>query len=154
MGIFGGPWRIGFPSEVGCHIYRTTNQSINSATWTAVSFDAERYDDHGLHEGVTNPTRITIIEPGRYLLIGSAHFAFHATGLRAARILLNGSTVIAEDRNEAIYRDETNVAPVVEWDLDTDDYVELQVYQNRGGALNVLALASYSPYFIARLAGV
>jgi hypothetical protein len=52
------------PTFHGCKAYNSATQTMNGSGtnggWTAITFDSEEYDPDGYHEGVTNPSRITI----------------------------------------------------------------------------------------------
>lgn len=119
---------------------RTSTQSINTATWTAVSLTSEDFDVGGMHSTASNQSRLTIPtgEDGKYVFTGDAKFASNATGtLRAARLVKNGTTVIAHTQGMASgsYLAYMNVStgPIA---LVATDYIELFVFQDSGGALN------------------
>ena len=136
-----------------CKVYNSANQSITTATATVLTFDTEDYDNDTMHSTVSNTSRITLTTGGRYLLMGKVQFASNATGTRRVRIVLNGITVLAEVQVPA-----SNVGVVTLPILTVDtfaaaDYVELEVYQDSGGALNAVRNASYTNYFLAEYLG-
>src|SRR3972149_10227706 len=69
------------PSVV--RVYNNASISINNATWTALTFNAERFDADDLHESVTNPGRLTCKIAGKYLIFGHVVFDSNGTGYRA-----------------------------------------------------------------------
>lgn len=77
--------------------YNAGNQTIDvSGTSEALSWDTEKFDTDGFHEGVTNPTRITIPDnlSGYYQINCNMRFEEHATGYRSVIIRVNGTTQI------------------------------------------------------------
>ena len=132
-----------------CQVYRNSNLSLTNNTDTVVAYNLESFDTANMHDAVTNTSRITIPTGGGglYQILTTGIFAANATGVRRLDILLNGGTLIGRSgqtgsssinafmQTEAIYR------------LNAGDYVETQVYQNSGGALNFEYAASYASFF-------
>lgn len=151
-GVETGPFGAGGSgaSFKGARVRHSVAQSIPNATITALAFDSERYDTDGFHDPATNNSRLTIPagEGGTYFLAGAVGFVSNATGERQFRFLLNGTTLLTVLEIQA-----SSVGPVyfplaTEYELAAGDYVELVVYQNSGGALNVPANANYTPEFM------
>ena len=59
---------------VSADVRRSTNQSIVTATNTAISFDTERVDTGAMWD-VADPTKIVFQTPGRYLIGARVRFA-------------------------------------------------------------------------------
>lgn len=137
------------PSSPGARVYRSSNQNITTSTDTIVLFDSERYDTDSLHSTVSNTGRLTAPRAGKYAISAHIEWTSNATGGRRVRLLLNGSTVIAQDyRLGASSSSEAlNMSLSTIYSLATSDYVEVQVWHNRGSGLNVLTSANYSPEF-------
>lgn len=137
--------------ETSAHAYNSANIShTTSGTWESVTHDSERFDTDNLHSVSSNTSRITIRKAGKYAIGGLIEFAANATGLRGARIRLNGATVLAQVVSANLGAgDPTPIAVQTVYSLAAGDYVELQGYQASGGALNMLASANYSPTFWA-----
>lgn len=124
-------------------VYNTSTDSIADNTFETLSFNSETYDTDTIHDTGTNPERLTCKTAGKYSIIGNVQFAAHATGNRIAVIRKNGTTEIARTQVPACGGGfNTQVCVVTQVDLAVNDYVELRVYQNSGGALNVNASAS------------
>ena len=140
----------GSESYIGCRVYHSVNQSLTNITVTKLAFDTDRYDVYGFHDTATNNTRITIPAGlgGMYHIAGMASFAAHATGERLLRIILNNATLIGRVLHDAAPTNATEIQVYSAWWLIAGDYVELQGYQDTGGALNVLATAATSPEFM------
>ena len=129
------------PTFVGAAAYKSaTTQSINNATDTIVTYDAEEFDTDGFHSGSVNTGRMTIPsgKAGKYLLIANTIFAANATGARSTNFMKNGTSagafqqlVSAGSSTSTIF----SMSAIV--DLAVGDYVEVNAYQNSGGALNI-----------------
>lgn len=116
---------------------QTSPQAIGTGAWTSVTFDTDVYDNDGMHSTVTNTSRATAITAGRYLFLASLDFASNATGLRAIKFLINGTTSYAKDGQLAAPSG-TDVAlftGITKY-LNVADYLELQCWQSSGGNLN------------------
>lgn len=135
----------------GCRVFNSANQSITTATVTTLAFDSERFDTDGMHSTAVNTSRITITAPGRYLIGVCVSWDVSAAGQRFMRFMLNGVTEIARVRSPPVAGGALGSTYVLEtvYDLAAGDFVEVQVQQDTGGNLNVLAAANYSPEFWA-----
>lgn len=78
-----------------CQVYQATGQTFtNGAAAAAVTFDAETYDSDGMHDNVTNNSRITFVTAGTYILhvytdLPAATYTVYTVTLR-----INGTTSI------------------------------------------------------------
>lgn len=134
----------------GAHVTHNAAQSIANATLTKLAFNTERFDTDTIHDNATNNTRLTCKTAGKYLIIGQVAFATNATGeARIAQIKFNNVDYIGVAYRKPIGGGvvETLVEISTVYDLAVNDYVELVVYQDSGGALNVNSSAKYSPEF-------
>ena len=125
----------GQPSIYYARVSRAAVQSINDTTWTSISFDTENEDNDTIWAAGA-PTRLTVVHPGFYLVTATAAFAYSAFGAeRALRVLLNGGIA-----GGAPFYANGTTAPQATVSLlrylAAGDYLEAQVYQNSGGALN------------------
>lgn len=125
-------------------------QTLTTSSFDPLTFNTERWDNGGLHESVTNPTRITIPAGGGgvYEIAGGVAFAANATGLRGLTVKLNGATIIAVDFR-ATYGGEVYLSIATQYLLVAGDYIQLEAYQSSGGNLNTVVAAAYSPEFRA-----
>jgi len=142
--------RADLPVLPGCRVYHNANQSINNTFYTSLAFNNESYDTDTMHDTVTNNGRITIKTAGVYLLSAVVSFAFNTTGDRQVLFVVNGATYIAYHTTRAASNGDTIIPLTVVRNFAVNDYIECQVYQDSGGAINVLAGGSYSPYFSAQ----
>lgn len=119
--------------------FRNSAQSISNGTWTSVQFNNEVYDAGGLHDNVTNNTRLTAPVGGVYAITAAIGWAINLTGDRFARVLLNGTTPITSV--SAVTTSGAGSYPFhslsLSYYLNPGEYVELQVHQTSGGALNL-----------------
>lgn len=121
-------------------VYRNAAQAIPHATWTAVAFNAVRYDNGGQWASGA-PTRLTCQLAGTYVISGHCQFAPGAGGqVRQVLLQKNGSVIIGSGgfTLTAVGASGYPVVPtptVVQ--LAAGDYVEMLVYQDSGAALNL-----------------
>lgn len=116
---------------------QTVAQSLTNATYTAVTFTTEDYDSVGGHSTSVNTSRYTAQVAGAYGFAGGGAFAVNAAGTRSSRWALNG-TAIAGTTSPGFDPTITSVVvarPLIV-QLAVGDYIELQLRQSSGGALN------------------
>jgi hypothetical protein len=134
-------------------VFHNASQSITSSTITALAFNSERFDTAGgsastQHDTVTNNSRLTCRFAGKYMITGQIAWQVSSSGTqRQVGIRVNGSTYIAflTIQPSASHGSEASIATI--YDLAVNDYVQLVVVQDSGGALNVSAAGNYSPEF-------
>lgn len=135
-----------FPRE-GCRAYNTANISIANNTVTALTFDTERFDPYSMF--ALTGSQIVIVRTGRYNLGGVIEFDDAAGGYRELCVRLNGTTnLVATNKlpnGAGVANDKMNVA--CDYEFVAGDFIELTVFQNSGGALNVIATGNSSPEF-------
>jgi len=119
---------------------RTTTQAIPDTTFTSVLFTDEDYDIGGLHSTSVDTSRFTIPADGggTYDLKSSVALANGTGNRRILRYKVNG---VAQTDFQAV------AVPVSgstsqffgagEYYLNGGDYVELEIWQNSGGSLNI-----------------
>jgi hypothetical protein len=122
----------------GAKVKRTAVQNIANDTDTVIEFTAENWDPWGMHDNVTDNSRITVYTAGLWLLHGEVSFAASATwGIREVWFSTStGETVGDVARDQDSYCALATSAVV---QLAVGDYVELHVYQVSGGDLDVNA---------------
>jgi hypothetical protein len=122
-----------------CVAYHNTTQSVNSGTSTALNLNSEDSDANGMHDTVTNNTRVTVGVTGSYKAHGRALFATNATGQRIIFIRKNGTTEMAK---VIVAKNDGTNATAIEVHMATEaltagDYLELIAFQDSGAAINV-----------------
>jgi Tfp pilus assembly protein FimT len=139
--------------QPAARVFHNAAQSITSATTTAIAFNSERYDTDTIHDTVTNNSRLTCKTAGKYAITGQVEFASSATGNRQLFLRLNGATTIAYKTQAAVNGLITNMDVSTQYDLAVNDYLEVLVWQDSGGSLNVNSSGNNSPEFMmARVA--
>ena len=126
-------------SSPAARVYHDSNQSIPNDTWTALNFNQEHFDTANMHNNITNNTRLTCTVAGVYHLSAIMHFASNTSFQRGIRFVMNGTDNNATktglaDQSYPTYRDIDT-----DWRFKLNEYVEVQVYQNSGGALDSIA---------------
>jgi hypothetical protein len=139
----------GSTTFVGARVYNSADISIPNATVTNLTFNSERYDTDAFHSTSTNTGRLTVPtgKAGYYSIFGHVQVASSGSGtLRLIQFVVNNTTDIAEMTN-LVPGNNSKMAMTTTWYLADGDYVELRVYQDSGGSLNVQAISAYSPEF-------
>lgn len=139
----GSAW-TSFTSGPICSVTNVAGQSIanNPNPYVSQLFDTELIDTDNMHSTSTNTDRLTVVKAGVYMIVPKAHFIGNATGQRAVRLTLNGTTnaeVVAGSTtvaNNAGSQGTSIVAPTQFLQLAVGDVIRMQVWQNSGGALN------------------
>lgn len=137
------PFNVGSAasSATGVMAHRSTAQTITSATYTNVSFNAETFDTNAFHDNTTNADRLTIPagQDGYYLIQTQITFAASNTGNRWCFINKNGSTMCqlwnanpSIQASSQTYMRGTFIANLV-----AGDYITIQVRHDVGSNLDV-----------------
>lgn len=140
------------PAPIGARVYRDSNQTIaTGGAGTKLSFNQARLNLDGIFD-VADPTKLTIHTDGIYLIVAQVEWVLNTNGVRYVDILLNNTNYISiESRPGAgftAYMHATTIYP-----LKAGDYLEVLVYQNSGGNLDVVYETQASPEFsIQRIA--
>lgn len=138
-------------SFVGVKAYQTSGQSVNSATQTLLTWDAEEFDSNGFHDNVTNNSRFTVPsgQDGYYMFGANLVWTVGlADQTRCFINLLKNGTLIRGGRAE-VPESGTSAEPSpacsVLVQLAATDYVEVQVHQSSGSAktISVTAVAAW-----------
>ena len=136
-----GAW---FSEPPQCSVFNSSVQSIPNTTVTAMLCGSESLDNTNMHSTVSNTSRITAVNAGRYTFTGTAQFAIDGTGtgMRRLSFRLNGTTEYDLVQVAAVSTLSTVILSGSRtFTLAISDYAEMVVNQNSGGALNVTALA-------------
>jgi len=139
-----------------CRVYNSANISIAvSGTPQMLTYDSERYDTNSMHSTSSLTGRITFNTAGLYVVNSQVFFANNPTGERFVAIVLNGATVIVRNQFGAnASGGPWRAQATTIYKFAVGDYVETQVYQTSGAALNVTASPNDSPEFMATWIGL
>jgi len=139
--------------DIGARVYNNANISIPDATITTLTFNTERWDTDTIHEGVTNPARLTCKTAGKYIISANVRWAGNATGLRILYLYYNGTDEIGKEVRVNLTTDAISQTLTTIYELAVNDYVTIAVAQNSTGALDVTYTAKYSPDFMIQRVG-
>lgn len=114
--------------------------TINNATYTAITFTLESWDSDAYHDNSTNPSRMTIPSGHsgfKYLLSGVIEWPSDANGYRELRLYSSGSQNAILSRVPAVNGATTFQQFVYEWAASVGEYAEIYGYQNSGSNLTL-----------------
>lgn len=136
---------------MGARVYNSIDLSTANNTAIALTFDTERYDTASIHS--SNSSQLVAPRAGVYQIAGNVRWDGSTTGKRDLYIRLNGGdaiayTILTPTVDNAMAQNVSTIYYLV-----AGDYVELYVYQNSGGALDVKVLAKLSPEFMMQRIG-
>ena len=134
--------------DVRARVYNSGNITLSTASWTAVTFDSERWDTDSIHDVSANTDRLTCRTTGLYIIAGHVRFETDGTGNRGLYIAYNGATLIGMVRKDADSATPTVLTIATQYYMSVGDYLKLAAYQSSGGDLDVEAVANYSPEFM------
>jgi len=145
----------GTASFKGCQLWKNANQSINNNTYTAITFDNENFDTDSYHSTSSNTSRITIPAGlgGKYLFTFTAGYVASATGIRGSALYKNGAQAHIMFQVSASSAADHFFAGAQIMNLTAGDFVELFLFQNSSGALDVKGLSDLSTTFSCEYLG-
>ena len=131
------------------YAYRTTSQSIANTTRTAITFNADidtRSEWDAVGASLSPGISFASDSSGHWLIVANVAFAANSTGYRKVAIELNGTEVAVATVPSIGSAEETwvHVSTIVPL-YDETDIIKVFVYQNSGGALNVISDVGNSP---------
>jgi len=139
-------------SDIGAHAYNSGTQAISDSTETTLTFDSERYDTDTIHDTSSNTGRLTCKTAGKYAIGACVAFAANGSNYRYAMIRLNGTTNLCFDvRPNSSGSLNCFLTPFIEWNMSVNDYVELRVWQNSGGSLNIQASGNPQDFWMRKV---
>lgn len=138
-------------SAVGARVYNNAALTIATASWTALTFNAERWDTDGFHSTTSNTSRLTVPAglSGVYAIFANVDWGVSTVGRRLLAIRLNGSTELAIDGRITESGGNSSCMVATLYSLSAGDYIECYVYQGSGGNLNVNSYGNWTPEFSA-----
>lgn len=144
-----------------CGLQHSVAQShLTTGGWQAIVFDTENEDTASMHSTVSNTSRITVPDPGLYVVSAAVEFAASATGVRALGIRKNGAPTGPPNIRGRSQNGSPGAANPT-WcflssavKLAAADFIEAVAYQNSGGALSIgWNVSEVHPYFTATWVG-
>jgi hypothetical protein len=114
-----------------------------------ISFNSERFDAGGMHDSITNNTRLTANVAGKYYITGNIALGYSSfVNNPMIQIYLNNTTVIAQESTRGNARgveDQMSISTLYE--LAAGDFVELGVNTDVGPR-EIPVHGNYSPEFM------
>jgi hypothetical protein len=144
----------GTPAFVGTSVTKSTTQSIANATYTVISWDGEEFDTDAFHDNSTNNSRITIPsgKAGKYLITANLNIESGGGNFRIISIYKNG-TATGDNTIATVSGFTTIVTKSIVMNLAVGDYIQVYIYQNSGGALNINGTSLFGTLFQATYLG-
>lgn len=122
---------------------RSTSQSINDSTTTAIQFDTTTIDELSAWSSGAN-TKLTAPVTGWYILGGHVKYHDGTSGKRVLDPRINGTIFpggISQPCTAALQGPDLVVTTV--YHLTAGDYLEMTTWQNNGSAINVDAAQAW-----------
>lgn len=120
-----------------CQLGKAAVQSAANNTFVVVTWTTEAVDTNGMHDNVTNNTRITAVTSGIYYVWTSIMFAVNATGYRRIDFRRNGVLVVPAIAQNSIGTLGWMYSVGALLTAATNDYFEIAVVQTSGAALDI-----------------
>lgn len=129
----------------GTFVYNSTDQSIANSTNTILTWNTESFDVDGYHSTSSNTSRFTVPtgKTGYFLFTANIGWGSSASGIRQVFFLKNG-TAIATIESTTSSSGFVEQSPSITVSLSAADYLEIRVWQNSGGNLDVRNASSAS----------
>jgi hypothetical protein len=125
-------------SPPAASVGRTASQAVANNTSTTVAFTAESFDSADLHDNATNNTRLTTPVEGLYQVSANVKWGgVNPNGSRSLNVLKNGVTELEDARSAFDGVLSQSVSGLLS--MSAGDFVEVQVFQDSGAALSILA---------------
>lgn len=141
-------WELGRPE--GVTVYNNANIEIPTGEWYVLPFNSERRDDAGFHSTTSNTSRLTVPagKAGWYTISGHVSFDANAMGnKRGIAVGLNEAVWLAIHSAAPMAAFRTHRSIATPYYLSAGNFVELYVYQDSGGNLDIWTGGAYSPEF-------
>jgi hypothetical protein len=130
---------------IGASVYTSGALTIATVTRVVLTWDSEKFDTAALHDPAVNPSRLTVPvgAAGTYLALFKGLWQGSGVGQRQARFLINAAPLVTDIQLGSAAINMSNSLQVLTT-LVAGDYVEIDVYQDTAGNLDVLAAATFS----------
>jgi len=136
------------PVDIGARVYNSADQAIPNATWTALTFDSERYDTDTIHSTSSNTSRLTCKTAGKYLIHAQVQWEGNADSTRYVSIKHSSGWHIGREIATGFTATGFIMSVQTVFDLAVDEYVELELWQGSGVSLDAKAEGQITPEFM------
>ncbi len=132
--------------QYGCRSSNTVLQVISTGTWTAITFDTDRWDVGGLHNVSSNTHRFVSVGAGKYLFWANIGWETGSTGFRGMRLIDNSATEHARvminagsaSQNVVLSLSTMVIIAATEW-------MSVELFHTQGADLDTLKGSNFSP---------
>jgi hypothetical protein len=132
-----------------CYVHKTADQAINNNANTSVTYtvgypDEARGDPFNMHDPAVNPSRVACRRPGWYYALAEITWGVNATGTRITEIRKNFANDASGWRSSSVFGGSANPTQQCGgwFQLAVGDYLEVVVWQDSGGALDVIGASN------------
>lgn len=142
-------------NPTAARVTMSANLNTVSGSTTRLTFNTQVFASAGMHSTGTNPGRLIAPSSGVYVISGQVAWTTGSTsGYRRLRILIDGSSIVAQDtRNgdgDGIGATHQTVATVYRF-ASSGSYAELEVQQNSGSTLSIQPVGDGTVFAMAKL---
>ena len=141
--------------QVGTKVYHNADQAFASGSFLTIAFNSEVFDDAAMHDTVTNNSRLTCTNAGKYLVVANIRFdPVNPSGKYVSLALFKGATQY--ETYTKMYNaimSKTGLSIVTMHDLSVGDYMELKIKHNQAGNVTVKYVANQYSFFSAQKLG-
>lgn len=133
---------------------QTSAQAIGTGAFTSITFDAEDLDRDSGHSTVSNTSRYTAQTAGWYWVAAMVAMVADTAVIRAARLAVNGTALSASQitvTGSSSFNAGLEIVRLVS--LSVNDYVEVQVFHNKGSNLSTAVTAEAASQMSVMWAG-
>lgn len=131
-------------------VWNSANITLADNVETTLTFDSEQLDPWGMHDPLVNPSRLTCIVPGTYLIGANVGFVASSVGQRYLVFVVNGVSRIAKTTFTSFGASGgPGLVLATLYPLNAGDYVTVAAYQNSGAPLDVTSTNPGQPVFWA-----
>jgi hypothetical protein len=136
-----------------CLVYNDADQTALDSVGVFLGFNQEVFATPGMHDNVTDNSRITIVTDGKYLINGAYILYPDPNGWRYTLVIKNGVDEAMTYNQAPDGSNGSSVIVTAVLDLIAGDYVELLTYQTSGSNLTIPHNGIYLPVFAAMQLG-
>jgi hypothetical protein len=134
-------------------VYNSSAISCGHGAYTYLTFNSEHFDHGAIHSTSSNTSRLTAPVNGWYLVGGWVVIAANGAGTRELSIFVNRAAPAFGQHNMhgmlGTYYVKLSTCGILY--MSSGQYAELQVYQDSGGALNVIAGQNANGFWMQRV---
>jgi hypothetical protein len=144
-----GVSKLGTTPAARANTQTATLQAIPDNTVTTVTLDKETFDTAGLHDNVTNNSRLTAPVAGVYQITGNVRWDVNATGTRFVALVATVGVTTTRIASVWFPADPlpwpTDESITDVYTLGAGDFVHMEAFQDSGGSLGFIKAGTDDP---------